>query len=97
MNANNTNPNNAARNALFTLIGLAMLLVTTGCDTYGLGSEFGNYLGGYDYSGYNIGGYDFSFPGTGYYDPTYDIQSVIGYRQDAMDWSNAGWDDYIMQ
>jgi hypothetical protein len=41
--------------------------------------------------------YNSLFPQSGLYDPTNDIQSVIGYRQDAMDWSNAGWDDFIRQ
>ena len=31
------------------------------------------------------------------FDPTSIIQSVIGYRQEVMDWSNSGWDDYILQ
>ncbi len=42
MNANNTNPNNVARTACFALIGLALLVIAAGCDTYGFG------YGGYD-------------------------------------------------
>ena len=47
-------------------------------------------LGGY---GYNYGYY----PAYGLYDPTNDIQSVISYRQDVMDWSNDAWDAYIRE
>ena len=31
------------------------------------------------------------------YDPTNDIQSVIGYSWEVMDWSNDAWSDYILQ
>ena len=41
-----------------------------------------------------LGGY---FPASTYYDPYYDIQSVIDYRQDVMDWSNDAWDAYIRE
>jgi hypothetical protein len=34
---------------------------------------------------------------TGCYNPTYEIQSVIGYRQSVMDWSNDAWDAYIRE
>ncbi len=34
---------------------------------------------------------------TGCYNPTYEIQSVIGYRQSVMDWSNDAWDAYILE
>ena len=35
-------------------------------------------------------------PGYGY-DPTNIIQSVIGNRLDAMDWSANAWDEYILE
>jgi hypothetical protein len=39
--------------------------------------------------------FDPGYPAWGLYDPTADIQSVIDYRQDVMDWSNDAWDAYI--
>jgi hypothetical protein len=37
------------------------------------------------------------WPDYSLYDPTNEIQSVIGYRQDAMDCSNDAWDEYIRE
>jgi hypothetical protein len=37
------------------------------------------------------------YPASNLYDPTNEIQGVIDYRQDVMDWSNDGWDEYIRQ
>jgi len=82
--------NNAVKKAIFALVGLAILAAGTGCDSLGLGN-----LLGYDLGGLGFGGY--GFPDTTYYDPYYDIQSVIDYRQDVMDWSADAWSDYILQ
>ena len=65
----------------------------TGCDLYD--------IGGYDlFGGYGdvFGGWDgYGYPASDLYDPTDIIGDVIDYRQDVMDWSNDGWDDYIHQ
>ena len=84
------------------VVGLSTLC---GCDLYVM-NGFGG-LGGYDpfagydpfggYGGYTGGYTDWSYPDYGLYDPTNDIQSVIDYRQDVMDWSNDAWDAYIRQ
>jgi hypothetical protein len=66
---------------ILSLVGLFCVAGGTGCDEYGL---MGSYLGGY-------------FPASTYYNPYNDIQSVIGYRQGVMDWSNDQWDAYIRE
>lgn len=73
---------------LLTLAALTALMTTTGCDLatglgYGLGAGW-DYLSGF-------------YPDYGLYDPFNDIQNVIGYRQEVMDWSNDAWDAYIRQ
>jgi hypothetical protein len=66
---------------------VATILVVLGV-LFVLGTQTGcNELLGY-YGGYY-------FPSYGYYDPYYDIQSVIGYRQDVMDNAATAWDQYI--
>jgi hypothetical protein len=91
----------------------AMLMAAVsmgGCYDYGLGGliGLGNLLGsagdwntgGWNTGGWDTGGWDTGgtyWPDTSLYDPTADIQSVIDYRQDVMDASNDGWDDYIRQ
>ena len=73
-------------------IGQAMLVAAfvagwatlVGCDETGMAG----------FGGYGGGGY---YPDWGLYDPTQDIQDVIDYRWDVMDWSNDGWDDYIRE
>jgi hypothetical protein len=66
----------------------AMILVVLG-GLFILGTQAGcdELLGYY--------GYGYGFPSYGYYDPYYDIQSVIGYRQDVMDNAATAWDQYI--
>ena len=68
---------------LVVLGGLFILGTATGCD------ELLGYYGGL------WGGY--GFPASDYYNPYYDIQDVIDYRLDVMEWSNDGWDDYIRE
>jgi hypothetical protein len=76
---------NAVANMMRRMAVVGVLLVglsmACGCDMYGT-------------TGY---GYTTWYPDTTYYDPTWEIQSVIDYRQDVMDWSAAGWSDYILQ
>jgi hypothetical protein len=67
---------------LVVLVGMSAML-TTGCVPAGLAGN------AYDLMS--------MFPEYGLYDPTADIQSVIDYRQDVMDWSNDAWDEYIRQ
>ena len=82
---------NLQKNVAMIVLALTAVIclgAATGCDLYGMSGRggYGNLFGGY-------GGY--GFPDATLYDSYYDIQSVIDYRQDVMDWSNDGWDAYI--
>ena len=80
---------------VLSLIALFCVVGGTGCDDALMGGYLNSLTGGY-LNG--LGGYTKSgFPATGYYDPTSDIQDVISYRQDVMDWSNDQWDAYIRE
>lgn len=101
--------NNMRRMAVASVMLVAVVSMG-GCYDYGLGNLIGlgnlvDTTGGWDTGGGDTGGWDTSgwdtggtyWPDSGLYDPTADIQSVIDYRQDVLDTSNDGWDDYIRQ
>jgi hypothetical protein len=79
------------RNAVMAGAMLATLTLLSGCDLATLAglSNLAGSLGGWD-TGYY-------YPSTTLYDPTADIQSVIDYRQEVYDNSNAAWDEYIRE
>ena len=81
-----TRVNTIRLTAMTVVLAIAMAALA-GCDESLPGGFGGGGLGG--------GGY--YYPEWGLYDPTQDIQDVIGYRWDVMDWSNDQWDEYIRQ
>lgn len=85
--------------AALVAVGLVSLIGSTGCDLTGGLINPENILswGGLVDPGYTSAIGLPAYPGYGGYDPTNDIQSVIGYRQDAMQASADGWSDYINQ
>lgn len=85
--------------ATLVAVGLMCLVGNSGCDLAGGLINPANILswGGLVNPGYTSALGLPAYPGVGGYDPTADIQSVIQYRQSAMDNAAAGWDDFIMQ
>lgn len=77
--------NGTAAKVLMVLAGVLCLAAASGCDMLGLSPYVGTGYWGNDY------------PDWGLYDPYNDIQSVIDYRQDVMDWSANAWDEYIRE
>jgi hypothetical protein len=78
---------NAMQRLAVSCVILAILSTLTGCDLYGVNP----------YAWTSPVYTDTWFPASDLYDPTWEIQSVIDYRQSVMDWSNDAWSDYIRQ
>ncbi len=86
---------NGVTKTILVALTLTVALASTGCD-YGLSAL--NALGALQGLGDYEGGWnDWGFPDSSLYDPTNEIQSVIGYQQEVMDWSANAWDEYILQ
>ncbi len=83
-----------ATKTILVALTLTVALASTGCD-YGLSAL--NALGALQGLGDYTDWVDYGFPDSSLYDPTNDIQSVIGYQQEVMDWSANAWDEYILQ
>ncbi|HUU82722.1 MAG TPA: hypothetical protein VM243_04380 [Phycisphaerae bacterium] len=82
-----TQVNMMRRTAVMVVLAIVTVALA-GCDDALLGALGGGGLGGWG---------DYYYPDWGLYDPTQDIQDVIDYRWDVMDWSNDQWDAYIRQ
>lgn len=79
---------------ILVAVGVISLVGNVGCDNlvnYDNVASWGGLVDPWYTSAMGLPAYNSGYDATG------TIQSVIDYRQDAMDWSNAAWDDYIMQ
>lgn len=77
--------------ALTIALGFVGIVGGTGCDEYSNLASWGGLVDPWYTSSIGLPAYPTL------YDPTNDIQSVIGYSWEVMDWSNDAWSDYILQ
>ncbi len=91
MNAASSRNARASRSILvIILLSVTGCVALAGCDTSGYGS-WGGMVNPWYTSSLGLPEYPTL------YDPTWEIQSVIDYRQDVMDDVADGWSDYILE